>query len=211
MNINSERHLYDIRSFLHDVLIWGCIIFPILAGWWAIDFISMDVPYVVSARIKADRSEVMKIQVFYLMKGLNQDFSESYSVRQNLNLPKDQFTDLSVRLNSNKRILKKLRLDLGDVAGLTVTVKHLKVGDHSTEDISDSSKFAYHDLKLISSSLDGVVFQTTGSDPYIVSRQTLLSQLRIWIALFCLLVCAVLRSEERRVGKECRSRWSPYH
>src|SRR2546427_11967679 len=23
--------------------------------------------------------------------------------------------------------------------------------------------------------------------------------------------CAVGRSEERRVGKECRSRWSPYH
>ena len=23
--------------------------------------------------------------------------------------------------------------------------------------------------------------------------------------------CAQLRSEERRVGKECRSRWSPYH
>ena len=24
-------------------------------------------------------------------------------------------------------------------------------------------------------------------------------------------VDALLRSEERRVGKECRSRWSPYH
>ena len=24
-------------------------------------------------------------------------------------------------------------------------------------------------------------------------------------------VAFVLRSEERRVGKECRSRWSPYH
>ena len=24
-------------------------------------------------------------------------------------------------------------------------------------------------------------------------------------------VSEVLRSEERRVGKECRSRWSPYH
>src|SRR6267378_7198955 len=24
-------------------------------------------------------------------------------------------------------------------------------------------------------------------------------------------VASVLRSEERRVGKECRSRWSPYH
>ena len=25
------------------------------------------------------------------------------------------------------------------------------------------------------------------------------------------LYCPVFRSEERRVGKECRSRWSPYH
>ena len=25
------------------------------------------------------------------------------------------------------------------------------------------------------------------------------------------LVQAITRSEERRVGKECRSRWSPYH
>ena len=24
-------------------------------------------------------------------------------------------------------------------------------------------------------------------------------------------LCGILRSEERRVGKECRSRWSPYH
>ena len=26
--------------------------------------------------------------------------------------------------------------------------------------------------------------------------------------IFCL---SIMRSEERRVGKECRSRWSPYH
>ena len=26
-----------------------------------------------------------------------------------------------------------------------------------------------------------------------------------------LVLCARRRSEERRVGKECRSRWSPYH
>ena len=25
------------------------------------------------------------------------------------------------------------------------------------------------------------------------------------------MIVALLRSEERRVGKECRSRWSPYH
>ena len=27
----------------------------------------------------------------------------------------------------------------------------------------------------------------------------------------CLKIRPQLRSEERRVGKECRSRWSPYH
>ena len=26
-----------------------------------------------------------------------------------------------------------------------------------------------------------------------------------------LILTSILRSEERRVGKECRSRWSPYH
>ena len=30
------------------------------------------------------------------------------------------------------------------------------------------------------------------------------------LAEFCDIWC-LLRSEERRVGKECRSRWSPYH
>src|SRR6202041_3845007 len=27
----------------------------------------------------------------------------------------------------------------------------------------------------------------------------------------CLQACSLARSEERRVGKECRFRWSPYH
>ena len=26
-----------------------------------------------------------------------------------------------------------------------------------------------------------------------------------------MMICTSMRSEERRVGKECRSRWSPYH
>ena len=29
--------------------------------------------------------------------------------------------------------------------------------------------------------------------------------------IFILFAAAAIRSEERRVGKECRSRWSPYH
>ena len=31
------------------------------------------------------------------------------------------------------------------------------------------------------------------------------------IVFVCVCVCVCVRSEERRVGKECRSRWSPYH
>ena len=34
---------------------------------------------------------------------------------------------------------------------------------------------------------------------------------RLKIVYRVMLVVAALRSEERRVGKECRSRWSPYH
>ena len=33
----------------------------------------------------------------------------------------------------------------------------------------------------------------------------------IWVSLLGFGTPLLLRSEERRVGKECRSRWSPYH
>ena len=31
------------------------------------------------------------------------------------------------------------------------------------------------------------------------------------VVVFIAAVIVIARSEERRVGKECRSRWSPYH
>src|SRR3712207_9221651 len=34
---------------------------------------------------------------------------------------------------------------------------------------------------------------------------------RPWVEGFVVREASRLRSEERRVGKECRSRWSPYH
>ena len=40
------------------------------------------------------------------------------------------------------------------------------------------------------------------------------SSVHFWIGLFVVFdieLYELLRSEERRVGKECRSRWSPYH
>ena len=37
------------------------------------------------------------------------------------------------------------------------------------------------------------------------------SYLVLVVVGICVCVGYVIRSEERRVGKECRSRWSPYH
>ena len=41
--------------------------------------------------------------------------------------------------------------------------------------------------------------------------QKLLSLIRSHLFIFAFISIALRRSEERRIGKECRSRWSPYH
>src|SRR2546422_10431411 len=40
---------------------------------------------------------------------------------------------------------------------------------------------------------------------------SLLKMNNVWMALETARKARDIRSEERRVGKECRSRWSPYH
>ena len=51
----------------------------------------------------------------------------------------------------------------------------------------EARRFAYGDLELAKQALNGVD------------------------VLFMVSAAELCRSEERRVGKECRSRWSPYH
>ena len=50
---------------------------------------------------------------------------------------------------------------------------------------------------------------------YMLIRGTVAYSITMGIAIIYLFWWAVralqMRSEERRVGKECRSRWSPYH
>ena len=45
--------------------------------------------------------------------------------------------------------------------------------------------------------------------PFITAQ--LVNQIKAGCGLDVILRYGLLRSEERRVGKECRSRWSPYH
>src|SRR3712207_3387919 len=42
-------------------------------------------------------------------------------------------------------------------------------------------------------------------------RQRLLVSTLLTVPVVAMAMVPALRSEERRVGKECRSRWSPYH
>ena len=49
---------------------------------------------------------------------------------------------------------------------------------------------------------------------YMNEKQYLRANKRVFLAvtiIFSYITLTMLRSEERRVGKECRSRWSPYH
>ena len=172
-----------------DSLLFVYIAVPVFFLAWALGFFSMNTPYEVSADIKADRDGVMKAQVYYVMKGLNSDFAEQYSVRQDLRLQKDQFSHLSLRLNRNNKTMKRLRLDLGDQAGMRVSLLNLRVGGRRIADPGDESEYSYHDLKLLKSSgADGAVFEVTGADPYIASLNTVISSARVWLAVFIALL-----------------------
>src|SRR3712207_7504418 len=56
----------------------------------------------------------------------------------------------------------------------------------------------------------GRLVAATSSLPFVLGGPLFLGPLLQAFLVFSLLAL-VSRSEERRVGKECRSRWSPYH
>ena len=75
---------------------------------------------------------------------------------------------------------------------------------------------SHQDIRSLAASLAGVKFIHAYTSPLKRARQTaeeLIAQLPTPVALTVdeRLIEFDLRSEERRVGKECRSRWSPYH
>src|SRR5256885_5491349 len=60
-------------------------------------------------------------------------------------------------------------------------------------------------LFLIGLELDPKLIQNRGHAAVVISHVSIIAPFLLGAAL------TVFRSEERRVGKECRSRWSPYH
>ena len=58
---------------------------------------------------------------------------------------------------------------------------------------------------------DGLGFKTKPWGVVRVNRKAVAFAGFMLVMVFMAIMAGVVRSEERRVGKECRSRWSPYH
>src|SRR2546430_17507081 len=93
-----------------------------------------------------------------------------------------------------------LEVTLPDAAGFDVC-RELRKMDPSVPVIMMSSR---------SDEIDAVVALEIGADDY-VTKPLRLRELVARMAAHLRRARIENRSEERRVGKECRSRWSPYH
>ena len=83
---------------------------------------------------------------------------------------------------------------------------------HLSVVLQQSLEFDGHNIEIINGSVSG----STSAGGLNIAEWTL-SENNIDLMILCLGANDMLRginpkrSEERRVGKECRSRWSPYH
>src|SRR2546430_16077099 len=71
--------------------------------------------------------------------------------------------------------------------------------------------FAQGDLVMVGMYCTFWLFVLLGIDPFLSVVLTMPALFLLGALLQRTVINRVLRSEERRVGKECRSRWSPYH
>src|ERR1039458_7111815 len=93
---------------------------------------------------------------------------------------------------------------------VATTSAELVVGAATSGD--SSTDFSHWALSLLAWLCSGTLSESAGPDsrkPKVKSGNNLWQHLRT--SLSRRPPKSAIRSEERRVGKECRSRWSPYH
>src|SRR5256885_16742638 len=114
-------------------------------------------------------------------------------------------------------ILKSHDLDKWVAKYFISKMKHIEILKKRRKDtekctiqylFSMSVSFPYHFSIFSVSEFFIGSFSATRSYPYIKKKLDIMTK---QTAIFLLNFFEKLRSEERRVGKECRSRWSPYH
>src|SRR5258706_13892022 len=109
-------------------------------------------------------------------------------------------------------LLGHLSLWLAFLVGLWGAITGFVGGAQQRPDLQQSARNAtlalFGALLVAVISLEVAIFRHDFSLQYVASRTSRnLPTFYLWSALYS----GQERSEERRVGKECRSRWSPYH
>ena len=82
----------------------------------------------------------------------------------------------------------------------------IKIDDTKGDTILAYSNDSYYSI-LIPSVVKREVFR----ELYPKQKNKVIFKIKLFCSGLSYLLKDVIRSEERRVGKECRSRWSPYH
>src|SRR5256712_6531367 len=108
------------------------------------------------------------------------------------------------------RSFGRLSVALAILAGVGLASETVWPADPSDEEIARVLMPAEGDALAVRR------FKETGKNPYNKEPYAIEQGFRLARAVACTHCHAgdlsgLIRSEERRVGKECRSRWSPYH
>ena len=82
---------------------------------------------------------------------------------------------------------------------------HIKEGSHI---IHDGDHYHYKLIQELNCSEE--LYKANTKDKLYIEKMSLINNMCSWLKRYLRRFLGI-RSEERRVGKECRSRWSPYH
>src|SRR6266436_9714632 len=138
---------------------------------------------------------------------------------------KNPFLDIPVRSLANVNWSEKRRLvEMGsqkqkryffNVSMAKKFMQTFLVSEACKELIDSGKTTSIRDLYYMTKHTLGETRQNTfedqdESDPIIEDLEVTMDALREELHLFASRTGSMVRSEERRVGKECRSRWSPY-
>src|SRR5687768_211637 len=183
--------------------------------------------------LKLDGFSISFAVTIYVLSAVIALFSREYMVRKiaghfdNLDMPSHSSINNSNNNNSDEEILSKNRISPGGRGQL----ESLSRLEPSYKQHIDTQMGLYFALFLtFSMGMVGTVLSTNLIEFYVFFELMLVpafflialygysSRKRVSLMFFfwthvgaVLLLMGMLRSEERRVGKECRSRWSPYH
>src|SRR2546426_3833111 len=86
--------------------------------------------------------------------------------------------------------------------------RHTRLQGDWSSDVCSSDLF---DQRLLDNIFQELAPAAAAEPPAGKAADNLLALARDYVSKGLMDVAAAERSEERRVGKECRSRWSPYH